>query len=228
MQYPGGPLEISGSVKAYWALKITGTDPEAPEMVLAREAILAAGGAEKVNSFTRYYMALLGLISYRQCPAVPPELMLIPDWAPCNIYEMSSWSRTILVPLSLLWAYQPQHTLAPEHQIDELFLTSPGQLPVTMPPSEQLDEMKQRSWFPWDAFFRGVDRCWKVIERAGLLPFRKRAIRLAADWMETRFADSDGLGAIFPPIIWSIVASSVSATTMIRRRCVRLCTNSRS
>lgn len=205
-QYPGGPLEISGSVKAYWALKITGTDPESPEMILAREAILAAGGAEKVNSFTRYYMALLGLISYRQCPAVPPELMLIPDWAPCNIYEMSSWSRTILVPLSLLWAYQPQHALAPEHQIDEIFLTSPGQLPVTMPPSEQLDEMKQRSWFPWDAFFRGVDRCWKVIERAGLLPFRRRAVRLAADWMEERFADSDGLGAIFPPIIWSVVA----------------------
>ena len=70
-------------------------------MVRARAAILAAGGAERVNSFTRYYLALLGVISYDKCPAVPPEVMLIPKWCPFNIYEMSAWSRTILVPLSL-------------------------------------------------------------------------------------------------------------------------------
>ncbi len=105
--FPGGPLEISGSVKAYWALKIVGDDPQAEHMVRAREAIRAAGGAEKVNSFTRYYFALLGIISYRQCPAVPPELMLLPTWAPLNIYEMSSWSRTIVVPLSCSGHFSP-------------------------------------------------------------------------------------------------------------------------
>ncbi len=99
-QYPGGPLEISASVKAYLALKITGYDPRSEPMVRAREAIRAAGGAERVNSFTRYYLALLGIISYQQCPAVPPEVVLLPDWSPINIYEMSSWSRTIVVPLS--------------------------------------------------------------------------------------------------------------------------------
>jgi squalene-hopene/tetraprenyl-beta-curcumene cyclase len=100
--YPGGPLEVSGSVKAYWTLKIAGYDIASEPMTRARNAIRAAGGAERVNSFTRYYLALLGIIKYRQCPAVPPELMFIPNWAPFNIYEMSSWSRTILVPLSLL------------------------------------------------------------------------------------------------------------------------------
>ncbi len=97
--YPGGPLEISGSVKAYFALKVTGHSPDADYMVRARQAIHAAGGAESINSFTRYYLALLGALSYRQCPAVPPEIMLVPKWAPFNIYEMSAWSRTIVVPL---------------------------------------------------------------------------------------------------------------------------------
>ncbi len=109
--YPGGPLEISASVKAYWGLKIAGHAIDAPHMVRAREAILRAGGAERVNSFTRYYMALLGVISYDQVPAVPPEIVLLPPWMPFNIYEMSAWSRTIVVPLSLLWAFRPQHKL---------------------------------------------------------------------------------------------------------------------
>jgi squalene-hopene/tetraprenyl-beta-curcumene cyclase len=204
--YPGGPLEISASVKAYWALKITGTSPHSPGMQRAREAILAAGGAEQVNSFTRYYFALLGIIRYEQCPAVPPELMLLPKWAPFNIYEMSAWSRTILVPLSLLWAFQPASSLPKEHGIDELFLRSPAELPISMGPSAVVDKMKKRTWVPWSGVFRTIDRVWKMVERVRLLPMRRRSIRLAGEWMIERLADSDGLGAIFPPIIWSVVA----------------------
>jgi squalene-hopene/tetraprenyl-beta-curcumene cyclase len=204
--FPGGPLEVSGSVKAYWTLKLAGHDPQAEHMVRAREAIRAAGGAEKVNSFTRYYLALLGVIEYRQCPAVPPELMLIPSWAPFNIYEMSAWSRTILVPLSLLWAYQPARRLSDALQPRELFLTSPEQLPVSMPPSEALDAMRKKTLLPWERVFKTIDLVWKLAERAHVKPFRRRAVRLAAEWMRERFADSDGLGAIFPPIIWSVVA----------------------
>ena len=96
--FPGGPLEISGSVKAYLAMKIAGASPDAPWMQRARRAILSAGGAEHINSFTRYYLALLGILRYDQCPAVPPELVLIPHWVPLNIYDMSAWSRTIFVP----------------------------------------------------------------------------------------------------------------------------------
>ncbi len=204
--FPGGLLEISASVKAYWVLKIVGDDPNAEHMVRAREAIRAAGGAEKVNSFTRYYFALLGIISYRQCPAVPPELMLLPTWMPLNIYEMSSWSRTIVVPLSLLWAFQPSITLPPEQHFRELFLKTPEELPVVMPPSEQLDDMTKKTRIDWAAIFRGVDRGWKGLEKLRLMPLRKHCIKLAHHWMLERFAGSDGLGAIFPPIVWSVVA----------------------
>jgi squalene-hopene/tetraprenyl-beta-curcumene cyclase len=204
--YPGGPLEISASVKAYFALKLTGLSPQSADMVRAREAILAAGGAEKINSFTRYYLALLGVISYRQCPAVPPELMLLPTWMPFNIYEMSAWSRTIIVPLSILWAYKPFRKLPGHEGIDELFRGRPQDLPVTMPKSEQLDGLSRRTWVDWQAVFCGIDRVLKFVDRWKLNPLRNLAVRRAARWMQERLERSDGLGAIFPPIIWSVVA----------------------
>jgi squalene-hopene/tetraprenyl-beta-curcumene cyclase len=204
--YPGGPLEISASVKAYLALKIAGHAPEAEYMQRARLAIREAGGVERVNSFTRYYLALLGIISYDKCPAVPPEIILLPRWCPFNIYEMSAWSRTILVPLSLLWAYRPQYKLPDEHNIRELFLTSPEELPATMGPSAALDPLRQPTRIDWGNLFRVIDRAIKRAERWRFTPLRPLAIRKAARWMERRFADSDGLGAIFPPIIWSVIA----------------------
>jgi len=204
--YPGGPVEISASVKAYLALKITGHDPGSEYMVRARGAVLKAGGVERVNSFTRYYLALLGIISYEHCPAVPPELMLIPRWMPFNIYEMSAWSRTIIVPLSLLWAHRPVAQLPKESGIEELFVVSPDDLPPLSAPSEAGDDEAQRTWFNWSQFFRTLDRFLKILDTLRLRPFRRMAISRATQWMTERFENSDGLGAIFPPIVWSIVA----------------------
>jgi len=200
--FPGGPIEISGSVKAYLALKITGHDPGADYMVRAREAILRAGGVEQVNSFTRFYLAMLGLIPYHLCPAVPPEMILLPKWAPFNIYEMSAWSRTIVVPLSLLWACQPKTVLPPEHQIDELY-ASPGK---TMPRTiGGVNHEGHQGWINWTRFFQRVDQGIKLAERIGLTPLRQRAIRLCEEWILQRLEMSDGLGAIFPPIVWTII-----------------------
>lgn len=200
--YPGGKLEISGSVKAYFALKLTGHDPEAPYMRKAVEAIRAAGGADAVNSFTRFYLALLGQISYDHCPAVPPELVLLPTWSPINLYRMSAWSRTIVVPLAIMWAHRPTRTLPEELGIRELFLQDPHDWPELRCPG--LEE--EKGWFSWDKFFRRVDRTFKWLEGRRLRPLRRRALKQAEKWMTDRFAHSDGLGAIFPPIIWSIVA----------------------
>ncbi|MGL4422639.1 MAG: squalene--hopene cyclase, partial [Gemmataceae bacterium] len=97
--YPGGPLEVSVSVKAYFALKIAGDTPDQPHMQRAVRAIRAAGGAATVNSFTRFYLAMLGQIPYANCPSVPVEMMLLPRWFPFHISKMSAWSRTIVVPL---------------------------------------------------------------------------------------------------------------------------------
>jgi squalene-hopene/tetraprenyl-beta-curcumene cyclase len=200
--YPGGAMEISGSVKAYFALKLTGHDPSAEYMQRARQAILAGGGADAVNSFTRFYLALLGQIPYWQCPAVPPELVLLPKWFPINLYAVSSWSRTIIVPLSIISAMQPVRRLDPCRGIRELFLREPENWPSLRCPGLP----GGTGLVSWDRFFRTIERLLKWGQRLRLLPFRQKAIKAAEKWMLDRFQQSDGLGAIYPPIVWSIIA----------------------
>ncbi len=200
-QYPGASVDISASVKAYFALKLTGHPPHVEYMQRARAAILRHGGADAVNSFTRYYLALLGQIPYELCPAVPPEFVLMPAWMPVNIYRISAWSRTIFVPLSIVWATRPVRTLDASQSIRELFLRDPADWPALSCPGKQSSRR-----LSWASIFRGVDRAIKAAERFRLTPLRRRAVETARRWMLDRCERSDGLGAIFPPIIWTAIA----------------------
>lgn len=200
--FPGGPIDVSAAAKAYLALRITGHPADHPALVRAREAILAAGGVERVNSFTRFYFAMLGLIPYRVCAAVPPELILIPNWAPFNIYEMSAWSRTIIVPLSLLWACQPVTRLPEGVGIAELYVNPQREMPRYI---RGVNATQNPGWFDWTRFFEWIDGGVKTVESLGLKPFRGRALKLAEQWILEHLEESDGLGAIFPPIIWTII-----------------------
>jgi squalene-hopene/tetraprenyl-beta-curcumene cyclase len=200
--YPGGDMDPSGSVKAYFALKLLGHDPNSAYMQRARQAILSHGGADAVNSYTRFFLAMLGQISYKQCPAVPPEAVLLPKWFPVNLYGISAWSRTILVPLSIVSALQPIRRIEPDRGIRELFLRSPEDWPRLRCPGLP----GGTGPVSWDRFFRGADGLLKWCQRHRLLPFRRRALAAAESWMLARFAKSDGLGAIFPPIVFSLAA----------------------
>lgn len=198
--YPGGPSDISVSVKAYFALKIAGYSPNSEIMRKARFAILEMGGAENVNSFTRFYLAALGQIPYSHCPSVPPELVLLPHWFPVSLYRMSSWTRTIVVPLSIFYSYQPVAELPEDMGIAELFRTPPTA--DTLPPAAQM----QGRMLGWPNIFRMIDRGLKFYHRFAPRFLRRRAIAAAEEWMIERFAGSDGLGAIFPPMVYTIIA----------------------
>jgi len=195
--YPNGPFDLSVSVKAYFALKLTGHDAEAPHMGRARELIRAHGGAARCNSFSKFYLALLGQFPYGNCASVPPELVLLPRWFYVNLYAMSSWTRTIVVPLSIFSAHKPVRRLPPAQGIAELFLLPPHTpLPPTPPASR---------WLSWTNFFLAVDWLYKQVE-PWLGPIRTWAITRAARWLRERFEDSDGVGAIFPPMIYTVIS----------------------
>ena len=128
--YPDGPTAPSVSVKAYLCLKLAGDDPGSPRMADARRAILRAGGLRACNSYTKLYLSIFGLWTWRRSPAVPPELILLPRWFYFNLHEMSSWTRTIVVPLSVIWALRPSVPLdvtLDEHQAD----SRPGRIRMT-------------------------------------------------------------------------------------------------
>ena len=200
--YPGGEVEISGSVKAYFALKLTGHDPSAEYMSRARRTILAHGGADAVNSFTRFYLALLGQIDYEQCPSVPPEAVLLPKWFPVNLYAMSSWSRAMLVPLSIISTLRPSRKLSCEQGIRELFLKEPKQWPPLRCPGFAGSTGR----LSWDHFFRAIDKLLKWYQRRGFTPGRGRAMAAAERWILDHAKGSDGVGAIYPPIVWNWIA----------------------
>ena len=195
--YPGGPAEISVSVKAYFALKIAGHDADEPRMQRAAEVIRTLGGAEGTNSFTRFYLAMLGQLPYSACASVPAEIVLLPRWFAFNIYAMSAWSRTIFVPLSVVDAFKPVATLPERMHIRELFLDAP-ELP-------RWPAKPSRKWFSWTNFFLGIDWCLKKAERWRLTPLRKYAVRTAVAWMRERYEGSDGVGAIFPPMVYNAI-----------------------
>ena len=200
--YPGGPPEVSCSVKAYFALKLVGDDPDAPHMARARERRSAAlGGIDACNSFTRIYLAIFGQTDWADCPAVPPELVLLPDWFPFNIYRMSSWSRAIVVPLSIIWASKP-FCAVPERarSLAELVVEPPAARGPVPPRSRAGAPLARRS-------SSAIDRVLKAAREA------RRGSRCAAArsgrrrrWILARLEKSGGLGAIFPPIINTILA----------------------
>ncbi|HXE71154.1 MAG TPA: squalene--hopene cyclase [Candidatus Nitrosotenuis sp.] len=196
--FPGGPVELSGSVKAYWALKYAGYSPDLPEMRRAREVILQHGGIDRCNSFTKYYLACLGEYPWEAVPAVPPEMVLLPRWFYFNLYAMSSWSRTIVVPLSIIFAHRPLVPVPPHARIQELY-TDGGKGP--RPPLEGSPDL-----FSWRNFWLLMNRLGWLYERSPWKPLRRLALERALAWLLARVQKSDGLGAIFPPIVNTVMA----------------------
>jgi squalene-hopene/tetraprenyl-beta-curcumene cyclase len=193
--YPGGPFDLGASVKAYFALKLVGIPTSDPVMVRNREAILAAGGAHYCNSFTRFYLALLGQIGYEDTPSVPPEILFLPSWFVLSLSAMSAWTRTIVVPLSIISALKPVQRLPAELGIAELFRDD---LPK---PSG-----RNKKHFGWESVFVGLDRAFKVAEKILPESWRRPGVRVAHRWMLDHFENSDGLGAIFPPMVYTVIA----------------------
>ena len=192
-----GAFDMSASVKAYFALKMTGEETAAAHMVRAREAIRAHGGAARSNVFTRIMLALFGFVPWRAVPVMPVEIMLLPRWFPIHLDKMSYWSRTVIVPLLVLQALKPAARNPRSVTIDELFLDPPR----TMGPPARAPQQK-KSWF-W--FFRAVDNVLRGAEPLFPARWRRHAIEAAVAWVTERLNGEDGLGAIFPAIANSVM-----------------------
>jgi squalene-hopene/tetraprenyl-beta-curcumene cyclase len=197
--YPGAPSNISLSVKCYFACKLMGMSADEPILVKAREWILAHGGVVQVNTFTKIYLCSLGQYEYDAVPAIPPEIVLFPNWFYFNIYEISSWSRAILVPLSIAYAKKPFKKIPPEQGIDELFVGGRENANLHL-------RMDRKHLLSWRNVFLMLDRIAHVAERVHIRPLRKMALKKAEKWLLERFEMSDGLGAIYPAMLNAIIA----------------------
>jgi squalene-hopene/tetraprenyl-beta-curcumene cyclase len=191
-----GKLDISASVKAYFALKCVGDDIQAPHMVRAREAILKAGGAEHSNVFTRIQMALFGAVPWRAVPVMPVEIMLLPRWFPFHLNKIAYWSRTVIVPLLVLMAKKPMARNPRKVRVDELFNT---------PPEQVKDWNSMNAKTAWVGVFRVIDNVLRFFEPHMPKLLRRVAIKKAVKWVTKRLNGDDGLGAIYPAIANSVM-----------------------
>ncbi|MBN8872924.1 MAG: squalene--hopene cyclase [Rhodospirillales bacterium] len=184
-----GAFDISASVKAYFALKAIGDDPDAPHMRRAREAILAAGGAERTNVFTRAQLALFGEVPWRAVPVMPLEIMHLPLWFPFHLSKVSYWSRTVIVPLLVLMALRPRARNARNVHVPELFRT---------PPEQVKDWIRGPYRSAWGRFFKQLDTVLRAAQPFFPRRPRESAIAKAVAFVTERLNGEDGLGAIYP------------------------------
>jgi squalene-hopene/tetraprenyl-beta-curcumene cyclase len=195
--FQDGVFDMSATVKAYFALKMIGDDPQADHMRRARDAIRARGGAEASNVFTRCMFALYGIVPWRAVPAMPIEIMLLPKWFPFHLDKISYWSRTVIVPLLVLMTKRPRARNPKGVRIDELFLDQPQ----TLGPTPKAPQQKA-SWF-W--FFHVVDKVLHATEPFFPKGSHQRALDQAVAWVGERLNGEDGLGAIFPAMANSVM-----------------------
>ena len=193
--FHAGGFDVSASVKAYYALKMIGDDPQAPHMVRARTAILAVGGAAAVNVFTRIQLALFGAGPWSTVPTMPPELILLPRWFPIHLSKMSYWARTVVVPLLVLGALKPVARNAKGIKVDELY---------TGEAVRGATKAADPKWL-WTKGFNALDRLLKAGDGLWPTKLRRRAIQACEAWVVERLNGEDGLGAIYPAMANSVM-----------------------
>jgi squalene-hopene/tetraprenyl-beta-curcumene cyclase len=199
--YHGGPAEVNATIKAYLALKLGGLPVTDPRMLRAREMALNLGGVPRMNTFSKLYLALLGLFPWKYVPVIPSEVILIGKWFYVNFNEMSNWSRSMLVPLAIINHFRPTRPLRHNTNLHELYPEGFHERDLALP--------RDPRWFTWRNFFLSLDKLHKLAEwfaQNNIHPFRKRALKRAEKWMLERFEGSDGLAAIFPAMLNSLIA----------------------
>ena len=193
----GGLCDINSTVESYMALKMAGLPADQEEMVQARQAIFSNGGIKNTRVFTKMFLAMFGQLSWDDCPAVPVEVILLPNWFPFNIYEVSSWSRGTVVPLSIVRSFKPVKELPEGQDIKELFTEKdqslgfkPNGLPFTS----------------WRDTFIYLDRFIKILGKFPWKPFRKRALRKAEKWILEHQEEQGDFAGIQPAMFNSLLA----------------------
>ena len=196
-QYYGGPGDLSTTVECYFALKFAGFSANDRRLVKAREFILEKGGVPQTRVFTKIWLALFGQWSWRDVPAVPPEISLLPSWCPMNLYDFSSWARGTILPLSIVLSYKPVYHIPEGAAIPELTPNGKG---------SRSGSVTQRRTFGMAGAFRLADRILRWYNSLPWHPYRRQAIRRATRWIVDHQEEDGSWGGIQPPWVYSLIA----------------------
>ncbi len=198
--YFGAPGDLSTTIECYFALKLAGDLPDAPHMAKARAFIIERGGITRARVFTKIWLALFGQWDWKATPSMPPEVMLLPKWAPFNIYRFASWARATIVPMTVILTLKPTRPPGPGAELDELRTPGSGSRTVTRFKPNPLSVQ---------GGFLLMDRALRFWAGLRVVPGRKRALRAAADWIVSHQECDGSWGGIQPPWVYSLIALNV-------------------
>ncbi|KAI6090664.1 terpenoid cyclases/protein prenyltransferase alpha-alpha toroid [Hypoxylon rubiginosum] len=200
---------VSTTTEAYLALKILGVSSTHKAMIRAKDFMVRNGGVAKVRFFTRFFLATFGLFPWVAIPQLPAELILMPPSSPLNIYTLSSWARSTLIPILLVHHHQPVYALPNglSHDndfLDELWVDPSNKNVPFAPPLSDL--FWQQEWIKFG--FTAID---KVIAQLGGLrqqPLRKVARKKCVEWLLEHQEGTGEWAGFFPPMhgsIWALL-----------------------
>ncbi|MGL5033587.1 MAG: squalene--hopene cyclase, partial [Microcystaceae cyanobacterium] len=196
--YYGDRGEISTTVEAYTALRVLGVPKDDPALLKAKDFILSKGGISKTRIFTKMHLALLGCYDWRGTPAIPPWVMLLPEWFPFTIYEMSSWARSSTVPLMIVCDQKPIYDIADGLKLDELYAEGIENVQYELPRNDN-----------WADSFITLDKIFKWQAENNLVPLREQGLKAAEKWILERQEVSGDWGGIIPAMLNSMLALKV-------------------
>ena len=191
--YHGGPSDANATVKAYFALRLAGHDDAEEPVARARRRIVEFGGIEVCNSYTKFYLSMFGQYEWSRLPSMIPEIMLLPESRRfINLYWISAWTRTIVVPMLIIYALRPR--------VEIPFSVRDLLLPYAPPKAKSLKDLFWHRWFGL------IDQAMRLYNHLPVRWLRRRALERARRWMLERMTVPGGLGAIYPPMLNSIIA----------------------
>ena len=191
-----GETDLSASVKAYYALKLSGMNEKSPVLSKAKKCIIEKGGANSVNVFTKISLALFNQIPWRSVPFMPVEIIKFPKWFPFHIYKISYWSRTVLIPLLIIMHEKPIASNPNAIDIDELFTNE-----IIKVKSDK--SLGQRFWSVLFLFLETLCRLLFPLLPKSMKEESKKDI---INWLLPRLNGKDGLGGIFPAMVNALIA----------------------
>ena len=197
--YFGAPGDLSTSIECYFALKLAGDSAEAIHMARAREFILANGGVPRARVFTKIWLALFGQWDWKGTPAMPPDMLLLPKWAPFNIYRFASWARATIVPMTIILTLHPTRPPPESAWVMELYPDGPV--------NSTLSRWKAKP-FSLRGGFLVLDRAIRIYRNIPFVPGRKRALKAAVDWIVSHQEADGSWAGIQPPWVYSLIALS--------------------
>lgn len=199
--YYGAPGDLSTTIECYFALKLAGVPSSEVSMTRARDFIQANGGIPKARIFTKVWLALFGQWDWKGIPVMPPELMLVPTWAPFNLYKFASWARATIVPMLIILTQRPTRPLPSELALDELYLGGRANADLSLP-------NRGARLFSLERAFLAADKLLRWYEKLHWKPLRRLSIRRAERWIENHQEADGSWGGIQPPWVYSLIALS--------------------